>query len=91
MTITSRRWVPAAEEWRDFCTTDPNGKSLGLKGNDNSFLTLIRRHGKRLEELDVLRRSPRRTIIADSERFRPVVFDLLTLGELPDEAAVAAA
>jgi hypothetical protein len=92
MTTATRRWVPLAEIWEDFCKNDLNGQTLGLKGNENSRTNLCRKHAKRLEELDVIRRSPANNrIIADADRFGPVVFDLLTTGKLPDESAAAAA
>ncbi|WP_233849510.1 hypothetical protein [Paraburkholderia sp. HD33-4] len=92
MTNTSRTWRPALDVHREFCTTDPNGKLLGLKGNQNSLDNLLRKHGQLLERLDVIRHSPasNRTI-ADPDRFGLVVFELLTTGSPPEGTTTAAA
>ncbi len=87
MKTVASKWGPAQSVWNNFCQSpESDGQSLGLIGNENSFINFYRKHGKRLEELGVTRRSPvNRRIVADSERFGPVVFALLTLGYVPDD------
>ena len=90
MTNTSHKWEPGAAAWRQFC--EQQHPELGYSGNANSWINFHRKHGKLLEERGVVRRSPaRRTVIVDSGRFEPVVFDLLTLGYVPDESRAATA
>ncbi|WP_368622726.1 hypothetical protein [Paraburkholderia sp. BR13444] len=90
MTNESRTWLPALDVHQRFCTADPNGKLLGLKGNQNSLTNLIRKHGALLEKLDVIRRSPANNrIIADPDRYAPIVFELLT--KPPEETPTGAA
>lgn len=89
MSDVPRKWTTGAAAWRHFCETE--GQALGLKGNENSWINFYRKHGKALEDCGITRRSPaRRTVVADAENFGPAVFDLLTLGELPEKNTAAA-
>ncbi|EEA04220.1 hypothetical protein BH160DRAFT_0393 [Burkholderia sp. H160] len=89
MRRTITKWRSAKAEWQDFARAHPE---LGYDGGANSWIHFQRRHGDRLKSLDVIRQTgPRRPMIADTERFEPVVFDLLTLGELPEQSTTVAA
>lgn len=78
MTQAKSKWDTGAAAWRRFCKDHPE---LGLVGTAHSWVNFHRKHGDYLQELDIVRRSPaRNTAIVDTERFAPIVFDLLTLG-----------
>lgn len=90
MTNASRKWDTGAAAWRHFCKQQH--PELGYNGNVHSWVNFHRKHGKRLEERGIIRRSPARgTVIVDTEQFEPVVFDLLTLGDLSEENSAASA
>jgi hypothetical protein len=89
MQPTITNWGPASAVWREFAAAHPE---LGYLGNSNSWIHFQRRHGKRLKELGVIRQTGvRRAMIADTDRFEPVVFALLTLGEVSEERCAPAA
>lgn len=89
MQSTITNWKPASAVWRAFAEAHPE---LGYVGNANSWIHFQRRHGERLKELGVIRQTgARRTMIADTERFERIVFDLLTLGDVSEESQTATA
>ena len=83
MQATITNWKTASAVWRDFTRAHPE---LGYDGGPNSWIHFQRRHGQHLKGLDVVRQTgAHRPMIADTDRFERIVFDLLTLGRIPGE------